>query len=138
MFASGPLACVAAAEIHGRCGRQIGMPETTRRLLDDLWQFEVEVARIAEAIRTQAVFLGFVANAIVFVLVGFTANLAILAAHAWPATVARFVLLGALSLPRRKGSLATSPAERAVLAWSGLRGALSRRTCGRSQPARFG
>jgi len=35
------------------------MSETTRRLLDDLWEF-----------------LGFVVNAIVFVMVGFTANLA--------------------------------------------------------------
>ena len=60
-------------------------------------------------------FLGFVANAIVFVLVGFSANLASLAAHAWPAAVAivavllaRFVLLGAPSLVRRRGVLATS------------------------------
>jgi CPA1 family monovalent cation:H+ antiporter len=91
------------------------MSETTRRLLDDLWEF-----------------LGFVANAIVFVLVGFTANLARLATDAWPAAVAivavllaRFVLLGAPSLVRRRGVLATSPAERVVLAWSGLRGALT-------------
>ena len=115
VHASGPLACVAAGVIHGSYGREIGMSETTRRLLDDLWEF-----------------LGFVANAIVFVLVGFTANLASLAAHAWPAAVAivavllaRFVLLGAPSLVRRRGVLATSPAERVVLAWSGLRGALT-------------
>jgi monovalent cation:H+ antiporter, CPA1 family len=115
VHASGPLACVAAGVIHGSYGRQIGMSETTRRLLDDLWEF-----------------LGFVANAIVFVLVGFTANLVSLAAHAWPAAVAivavlvaRFALLGAPSLVRRRGVLATSPAERVVLAWSGLRGALT-------------
>jgi monovalent cation:H+ antiporter, CPA1 family len=115
VHASGPLACVAAGVIHGSYGREIGMSETTRRLLDDLWEF-----------------LGFVANAIVFVLVGFTANLVSLAAHAWPAAVAivavlvaRFALLGAPSLVRRRGVLATSPAERVVLAWSGLRGALT-------------
>ena len=115
LHASGPLACVAAGVIHGSYGRQIGMSETTRRLLDDLWEF-----------------LGFVTNAMVFVLVGFTANLASLAAQAWPATVAiaavllaRFVLLGSPTLVRRKGKLATSPAERVVLAWSDLRGALT-------------
>ena len=115
VHASGPLACVAAGIIHGSYGREIGMSETTRRLLDDLWEF-----------------LGFVVNAIVFVLVGFTANLASLAAQAWPAAVAivavllaRFVLLGAPSLTRRRGVLATTPAERAVLAWSGLHGALT-------------
>lgn len=31
--------CVAAGVIHGRFGRQIGVSETTRRLLDDLWEF---------------------------------------------------------------------------------------------------
>jgi monovalent cation:H+ antiporter, CPA1 family len=112
---SGALACVAAGIIHGSYGRQIGMSETTRRLLDDLWEF-----------------LGFVTNAIVFVLVGFTVNLASLAPYAWPATVAvvavlvaRFVLLGAPGLILKDRHLATSPAERLVLAWSGLRGALT-------------
>jgi len=115
VHASGPLACVAAGVIHGSYGRQIGMSETTRRLLDDLWEF-----------------LGFVTNAIVFVLVGFTANLTSLATHAWPAIVAivaallaRFLLLGAPTLLPRTGPLATSSAERLVLAWSGLRGALT-------------
>jgi CPA1 family monovalent cation:H+ antiporter len=113
--ASGPLACVAAGVIHGSYGRQIGMSENTRRLLDDLWEF-----------------LGFVANAIVFVLVGFTVNLASLAAQAWPTTVAivavllaRVVLLGAPGLILKDRPLATSPAERVVLAWGGLRGALT-------------
>jgi CPA1 family monovalent cation:H+ antiporter len=115
VHASGPLACVAAGVIHGSYGREIGMSDTTRKLLDDLWEF-----------------LGFVANAIVFILVGFTANLASLAAQVWPASVAivavllaRFVLLGAPSLARSRGVLATSPAERIALAWSGLRGALT-------------
>jgi len=115
VHASGPLACVAAGVIHGSYGRQIGMSETTCRLLDDLWEF-----------------LGFVTNAIVFVLVGFTANLTSLATHAWPAIVAivaallaRFLLLGAPTLLPRTGPLATSSAERLVLAWSGLRGALT-------------
>ena len=115
VHASGPLACVAAGVIHGSYGREIGMSETTRRLLDDLWEF-----------------LGFGTNAIVFVLVGFTANLASLVAQAWPATVAvvavvtaRFILLGAPGLLLNDRHLATSRAERIALAWSGLRGALT-------------
>ena len=58
VHASGPLACVAAGVSPWQLRAQIGMSETTRRLLDDLWEF-----------------LGFVANAIIFILVGFTANL---------------------------------------------------------------
>ncbi|MDQ6673164.1 MAG: sodium:proton antiporter [Chloroflexota bacterium] len=115
VHASGPLACVAAGVIHGSYGREMGMSENTRRLLDDLWEF-----------------LGFVANAIVFVLVGFTANLASLFAQAWPATaailavlLARVVLLGAPGLLLKDHHLKTSGAERVVLAWGGLRGALT-------------
>jgi monovalent cation:H+ antiporter, CPA1 family len=115
VHASGPLACVTAGIIHGSYGRRIGMSEKTRRLLDDLWEF-----------------LGFLTNAVVFVLVGFTANLATLAANAWPAAVAivavvlsRAILLGAPGLLLNGRHLVTSPAERMVLVWGGLRGALT-------------
>jgi CPA1 family monovalent cation:H+ antiporter len=114
LHASGALACVAAGLIHGSYGRRIGMSETTRRLLDDLWEF-----------------FGFVTNALVFLLVGFTANLASLAAQAWPAMVAiaavllaRILLFGT-GLLWRERYLATSAAERILLVWSGLRGALT-------------
>jgi CPA1 family monovalent cation:H+ antiporter len=114
LHASGPLACVAAGLIHGSYGRRIGMSETTRRLLDDLWEF-----------------FGFVANALVFLLVGFTANLASIIEQAWPATVAiaavllaRILLFGT-GLLWRERYLATSAAERILLVWSGLRGALT-------------
>ncbi len=113
--ASGPLACVAAGLVHGSYGRQVGMSETTRRLLDDLWEF-----------------LGFLANAVVFLLVGFTVNLASLVANAWPAVVAilavlvaRVVLLGGPGLLLNERQLVTSGVERIVLVWSGLRGALT-------------
>jgi monovalent cation:H+ antiporter, CPA1 family len=113
--ASGPLACVAAGLVHGSYGRRIGMSETTRRLLDDLWEF-----------------LGFLANAVVFLLVGFTVNLASLVANAWPAVVAilavlvaRVVLLGGPGLLLNERQLVTSGVERIVLVWSGLRGALT-------------
>src|SRR6185503_12264419 len=95
VHASGPLACVAAGVVHGSYGREIGMSEPTRRRLDDLWEF-----------------LGFVANAIIFVLVGFTANLASLLTYAWPAAVAvaavllaRFGLLAAPALLPGRGPL---------------------------------
>jgi CPA1 family monovalent cation:H+ antiporter len=53
LHASGPLACVAAGVMQGSYGRGFGMSERTSRLLDDLWEF-----------------LGFFANAILFLLVG--------------------------------------------------------------------
>ena len=73
---SGALACVAAGLIHGGLGRGAGMTEANRRLLDDLWEY-----------------LGFVANAIVFLLLGLTVNLADLAVHAWPVAVAIVAVL---------------------------------------------
>jgi CPA1 family monovalent cation:H+ antiporter len=116
--ASGALACVAAGLIHGSYGRKVGMSERTRKLLDDLWEY-----------------CGFVVNALVFLLVGFTTNLASLAAS-WAA-----VLVGILSVliarvlvimvPPELARLTrgvrvfASPAERAVLIWGGLRGALT-------------
>jgi CPA1 family monovalent cation:H+ antiporter len=113
--ASGPLACVAAGLVHGTYGRRVGMSETTRRLLDDLWEF-----------------LGFLANAAVFLLVGFTVNLASLLANALPVAVAvvavlgaRAAILGGPGLLLKDGHLVTRRNERVVLAWSGLRGALT-------------
>ena len=113
--ASGPLACVAAGLIHGSYGRRIGMSDTTRRLLDDLWEF-----------------LGFLANAAVFLLVGFTVNLTSLIAHALPVLVAivsvlgtRAAILAGPGLLLKESHLVTHRNERIVLAWSGLRGALT-------------
>jgi CPA1 family monovalent cation:H+ antiporter len=110
---SGALACVAAGLIHGSYGREIGMSEHNRRLLDDLWEY-----------------FGFVANALVFLLVGFTANLASLAALIWPVAVSILAVLGArllviLGPPLVRAGQITSPGERAVLIWGGLRGALT-------------
>ena len=116
--ASGALACVAAGLVHGSYGRQVGMTERTRRLLDDLWEYS-----------------GFLVNAFVFMLVGFTARLAALAAEAGPVIaaicgvlLARIVVVMVppelLRLTRRI-RVVTSHAERAVLIWGGLRGALT-------------
>ena len=115
LHASGPLACVAAGLVHGSYGRRVGMSVTTRRLLDDLWEF-----------------LGFMANAAVFLMIGFTVNLESLLANAWPCVVAIVVvLLARVALLLGPGAflrdhhLVTTAAERVVLAWSGLRGALT-------------
>jgi Na+:H+ antiporter len=115
---SGALACVAAGLIHGSYGREVGMSERTRRLLDDLWEY-----------------FGFVVNALVFLLVGFSSNLAALVASAGPVLVsissvviARvLVVMIPPELLRLTGRirLVTSKGERAVLIWGGLRGALT-------------
>ncbi len=115
---SGALACVAAGLIHGSYGRQVGMSERTRRVLDDLWEY-----------------FGFIVNALVFLLVGFSANLAAVTASAWPvfASIATVLLSRVLVImvpsavlhlaPRLR--LVMSAPERAVLIWAGLRGALT-------------
>ncbi len=115
LHTSGPLACVTAGFIHGSYGREVGMTETARRLLDDLWEY-----------------LGFLANGLVFLLVGFSANVTSLLTQA-PAVVAAIVAVlvarilivavPALAIPRRQE--VTTWAERTVLIWGGLRGALT-------------
>jgi CPA1 family monovalent cation:H+ antiporter len=114
---SGALSCVAAGLIHGSYGREVGMSDRTRNLLDDLWEY-----------------FGFVANALVFLLVGFTANLAALAAVLAPVAMSIASVLGSrvlvvmvpttiLHLARRLR--VTTLADRIVLIWGGLRGALT-------------
>jgi CPA1 family monovalent cation:H+ antiporter len=112
---SGALACVAAGLIHGSYGRQVGMSERTRTVLDDLWEY-----------------FGFLANALVFLLIGFSASVPDLLAAGWPVllaiaavVLARVVVVVIVPgmLPSRV--LLTTQAERAVLAWGGLRGALT-------------
>jgi CPA1 family monovalent cation:H+ antiporter len=115
---SGALACVAAGFVHGSYGRTVGMSERTRRLLDDLWEY-----------------FGFVGNAVVFMLVGFTANLAALLDTAGPVLVSIVAVFGSRVVvvlvppllvrlnPRIRP--VTTRGERAVLIWGGLRGALT-------------
>ena len=114
---SGALACVAAGLIHGSYGREVGMTDRTRRLLDDLWEY-----------------FGFVVNALVFLLVGFSANLAALANAAIPVVVSVLSVVGSrvlvIMVPTTVLHLAhrlrvTTFGERAVLIWGGLRGALT-------------
>ncbi len=113
--ASGPLACVAAGLLHGSYGRTIGMSTAARRLLDDLWEY-----------------LGFAANGFVFLLVGVSVELDSLRQHAGPIAIAivavvlsRFAVIEGSHwvVPRRQQLVGAG--ERRVLAWGGLRGALT-------------
>jgi CPA1 family monovalent cation:H+ antiporter len=101
--------------MQGTYGRQIGMSERTSGLLDDLWEF-----------------LGFFANAILFLLVGFSVNLAALLANAWAVgvaivavIVARVLVVEIVGLLTANTDLASPPRERLLLVWVGLRGALT-------------
>ena len=113
--ASGALACVAAGFVHGSYGRAVGMSARTSRLLDDLWEY-----------------LGFATNAVVFLLVGFSAPLGELwSAAGYVAIAVDAVLVARLFVAVAPGwlvpshYLVTTSAERLVLFWGGLRGALT-------------
>ncbi len=114
--ASGALACVAAGFVHGSYGRAVGMTAHTRQRLDDLWEF-----------------LGFVANALVFLLLGLSVHVETLVADAWPVTAAVVAVLGVRvvvtgltgALTASRGDPARSWREAALLTWGGLRGALT-------------
>lgn len=116
VHASGPLACVAAGFLHGSYGRSVGMSANTRQLLDDLWEF-----------------LGFVANALVFLLLGFSVHAEDLLDDAWPVTVAvAAVLVTRAVVTSLTGAAAPgrddpvrSWQEAALLTWGGLRGAIT-------------
>jgi CPA1 family monovalent cation:H+ antiporter len=114
LHASGPLACVAAGFIHGTYGRAVGMSAQTSQRLDDLWEY-----------------LGFVANAVVFMLVGFSVKgdrlldewgsvaIAIVAV-----VIARVLVVGATRWVTPP-EIRPRPGERLVMIWAGLRGALT-------------
>jgi len=112
--ASGPLARVAAGFIHGSYGRSVGKSPRTSRLLDDLWEY-----------------LGFAANAIVFLLVGFTVHAGDLLGDVWAVAVGvaavLIATLGVVYLTRYMTPTGATIArgERPVVVWAGLRGALT-------------
>lgn len=116
MGASGALACVAAGVVHGTYGRAIGMSDVTRRVLDDQWEF-----------------LGFVANALVFLLLGFSVHLGSLKDDAGPVALAVLAVVAvraAVTTISGTGLLKNDTAVRSwreamLLTWGGLRGALT-------------
>ena len=91
------------------------MSERTRHVLDELWEY-----------------LGFLANGLLFLLVGLSVNVESLLGQAWPVAVAvlavvisRPLVLGAATLLTPRNAMSTTHRERGVLAWGGLRGALT-------------
>jgi monovalent cation:H+ antiporter, CPA1 family len=113
--ASGALACAAAGLVYGSDRREVRVwPETWARLRG-LWEFQ-----------------SFLATGALFLLVGFSADVAALARQAGPLAVAVAAVLAARVLvieiaarlvPARWRPL--EERERAVLVWGGLRGALT-------------
>jgi len=113
--ASGALACIAAGVVHGSYGRQIGLSARARELLDDVWEY-----------------LGFFANSLLFLLVGFSVRLTTLLSDAPPLLVAvgavllaRVLLVGLSNALPADQRPAQSLGQRVVLVWGGLRGALT-------------
>jgi CPA1 family monovalent cation:H+ antiporter len=112
---SGALACVVAGLVYGTYGRRVGMSGETSKLLDDLWEF-----------------LGFVANAILFMLIGFTVDVAgllaepgAIAAAILAVLAARILVVDAVHLATSRAGHGSSRIEPALRMWAGIRGAVT-------------
>ncbi len=111
---SGVLAVVAAGLICGNLGPQ-GMSPTTRIVLFNFWEY-----------------ITFLVNSLVFLLIGLEVDLPVLFAS-WPAIAwavgavlgARFLVIYGLSLISRRMGESVPFRWQQVIAWGGLRGALS-------------
>ena len=111
---SGVLAVVAAGILTGNVALK-GMSPTTRIVLFNFWEF-----------------LAFVANSLVFLLIGLDVNLREIGANITPIAIALFAVLasralviyGMTALTNLRGGK-ISLAYRHVLFWGGLRGAIS-------------
>jgi CPA1 family monovalent cation:H+ antiporter len=112
---SGVIATVSAGLVLGTYGREVGMSEATRMSVDVFWEY-----------------VAFALNSVVFLLIGFEVQPSGLLVVAIPVAVAFVVLM----LSRLAVVLATTAAFRTsservpvawsfILAWGGLRGALS-------------
>ncbi|MFN8475180.1 MAG: Na+/H+ antiporter [Anaerolineae bacterium] len=113
MHVSGVLAVVAAGILSGSLGpRQ--MSPTTKIVLYNFWEY-----------------MAFVANSMIFLLIGLQINLAALTADAWPiavaivAVVASRLIVFPLSWLLNRWGEKIPPAYTKVLFWGGLRGAVS-------------
>ena len=111
---SGVLAVVAAGLVNGNLGHQ-GMSPTTRIVLTNFWEY-----------------LAFVANSLVFILIGMSVDLEILAKFAWPAVLAVLAVLAARAITTYSVGASLRLFQRElslsylhVMFWGGLRGAVS-------------
>ncbi|HEX8268111.1 MAG TPA: cation:proton antiporter [Pyrinomonadaceae bacterium] len=112
---SGVLAVVAAGMLTGNIGLE-GMSPTTRIVLFNFWEF-----------------LAFVANSLVFLLIGLEVNLPEIAKHLLPISIAlaavllsrALVIYGLTALTNLRGLYRVPIGFRHVMFWGGLRGAIS-------------
>lgn len=112
---SGVIATVAAGMVCGNYGRRHGMSPTTRLSVEAFWTY-----------------LAFALNSIVFLLIGFDVSLAALGGY-WreilvasvAVIAARFGVVTAVTTALRGTSEGVSRDWSTVLAWGGIRGALS-------------
>ncbi|MBX3465718.1 MAG: Na+/H+ antiporter [Planctomycetes bacterium] len=114
LHVSGVIAVVAAGLIVGSWGREVAMSPTTRLALSHFW----EVA-------------AFIANSLLFLLVGIAVESARLGEFALTIaavfvalTGARFVLVHLVGLVLARTGRELPPAWRHVIAWAGLRGSI--------------
>lgn len=114
LHVSGVLAVVAAGLINGNLGPQ-GMSPTTRIVLFNFWEY-----------------VAFLANSLVFLLIGLQVNIPALAASWQPVVwavaavlLARVVVVYGLSWVVRRWTEPVSTQWQHVLVWGGLRGAIS-------------
>jgi len=111
---SGVLAVVAAGLVGGNVGLR-GMSPSTKIMLENFWEY-----------------LAFLANSLVFLLIGLRVNIPLLLEDLWPIVVAivavlvaRAVAVYGLSWLARKAGSRLPRSWRHVFFWGGLRGAIA-------------
>ncbi len=112
---SGVIATVTAGMIAGNHAARTGMSASTRVAVAAFWEY-----------------LAFALNSLIFLLIGFEVHLSVLAAAWRPillayvvVTVGRAIVIVLVTFVLRRTKERTPPAWSGVLAWGGLRGALS-------------
>jgi CPA1 family monovalent cation:H+ antiporter len=112
---SGVLAAMVAGLVVGNSGRRLPLPEAGRAALESFWDYAA-----------------FVANSLIFLLIGRSLAQQPLAGLLWPAllaialvTAGRAVAVYPLCAAFARGRLAVERAHQHVLFWGGLRGALA-------------
>ncbi len=112
---SGVIAAVAAGMVCGNYARRVGMSPTTRIAVESFWEY-----------------IAFALNSVVFLLIGFEVDLAILASSWQEITIAYLAVLAsragviaATTLVLRRTRERIPVAWSLVITWGGLRGALS-------------